>query len=255
MRYILTIFFLFWGVSVVSSGVPAVSMEQADSVYRKKNYKAAAELYEKIIKEKGVSVTAYYNLGNAYFRQKEYAKAILNYERALRLAPSDEDVRFNLAVARSKASVPQVNASEMFFITWIDRFIRNRSANVWGLWALGFLLFSLGSLLVYIFFHRTWLRKTGFAAMSFFLLGLVFCTVAAALQKNRFHNEERAVVMESSSFVTDAPKAKKRMLVSGQAVRVIDKSPDGRWQVQLSGENTVGWIDGKALQSVHVVIN
>lgn len=61
--------------------------------------------------------------------------------------------------------------------------------------------------------------------------------------------------MESASFVTDAPKAKKRMLVSGQAVRVIDKSPDGRWQVQLSGENTVGWIDGKALQSVHVVIN
>ena len=168
MRYILTIFFLFWGVSVVSSGVPAVSMEQADSVYRKKNYKAAAELYEKIIKEKGVSVTAYYNLGNAYFRQKEYAKAILNYERALRLAPSDEDVRFNLAVARSKASVPQVNASEMFFITWIDRFIRNRSANVWGLWALGFLLFHWAVFLFIFSFIVPGCARQGLQPCRFF---------------------------------------------------------------------------------------
>ena len=42
------------------------------------------------------SAKLYYNLGNAWFKQGNYPKAILNYERALRLDPSYSDARYNL---------------------------------------------------------------------------------------------------------------------------------------------------------------
>ena len=74
----------------------------ADSAYVKGDYKAAIEAYETILTNEGEAADVYYNLGNAYYKSENIAKAILNYERALLLNPSDEDVAFNLELARSK---------------------------------------------------------------------------------------------------------------------------------------------------------
>jgi len=43
-----------------------------------------------------------YNLANAYFKLGRLGPAILNYERALRLDPSDQDARDNLELARGQ---------------------------------------------------------------------------------------------------------------------------------------------------------
>ena len=40
-----------------------------------------------------------FNLANAYYKQGNMGKAILNYERALRFLPADDDVRHNLQLA------------------------------------------------------------------------------------------------------------------------------------------------------------
>ena len=50
----------------------------------------------------GESADIYYNLGNSYYKNKNIAKAVLNYERALLMNPGDADIRFNLEMARSK---------------------------------------------------------------------------------------------------------------------------------------------------------
>ena len=233
------------------SASAAPTLQTADSLYGGNRYKAAADAYEQILKKQGHNAVVYYNLGNAYYRQNEYAKAILNYERALWLDPSNEDAAYNLSVARSKASVPQVNASEMFFITWADRFIRHRSADTWGCWVLLFLSLTLCCLMSYLFGRRIWLRKSAFAAMSLSLLCTVFCVVAAAMQSYRFSHEVRAVVMESTPFVTDSGETKRRVLPPGVTVLVTDRDVDGRWCVSLPGEGITGWADSRKLQTIH----
>ncbi len=45
----------------------------------------------------------FYNLGNAYFRTGDLGRAILNYERALALDPSQPEARANLQLARDQA--------------------------------------------------------------------------------------------------------------------------------------------------------
>ena len=41
----------------------------------------------------------YYNLGNAFYKNRQIGPAILNYEKARKLAPNNEDVLFNLELA------------------------------------------------------------------------------------------------------------------------------------------------------------
>ena len=65
--------------------------------------------YMKVFLEnKGESADIYYNLGNSYYKMNNIAKAVLNYERALLLNPGNNDIRFNLELARSK-TVDKVN--------------------------------------------------------------------------------------------------------------------------------------------------
>ena len=67
-----------------------------------RHYASAAELYEQALRSGFVNGQIYYNLGNAYFRQKKVGLAILNYRRAQRLLPRDEDLRQNLVYAKQE---------------------------------------------------------------------------------------------------------------------------------------------------------
>ncbi|MGC1514832.1 MAG: tetratricopeptide repeat protein, partial [Maribacter sp.] len=43
---------------------------------------------------------AYHNMGNVFMKRKDYAKAVEAYKEALRNGPSDEETRYNLALAK-----------------------------------------------------------------------------------------------------------------------------------------------------------
>ncbi|HVM97178.1 MAG TPA: BatD family protein, partial [Candidatus Acidoferrales bacterium] len=80
---------------------PQTTFFHANALYKDGQYTAAANEYEEILKQGLASGNAYFNLGNAHFKAGEKGKAILNYERARRLLPSDPDVAANLGYAQS----------------------------------------------------------------------------------------------------------------------------------------------------------
>ncbi|MGI9547525.1 MAG: tetratricopeptide repeat protein [Flavobacteriaceae bacterium] len=59
-------------------------------------FKEAGELSE----EKPPKHKAYHNMGNVFMKNKEYAKAVEAYKEALRNDPTDEETRYNLALAK-----------------------------------------------------------------------------------------------------------------------------------------------------------
>ncbi|MBP1684143.1 MAG: hypothetical protein H6Q33_286 [Deltaproteobacteria bacterium] len=80
---------------------PQTTFYHANALYKDGQYDAAATEYEQLLHAGLASGNLYFNLGNAYFKSGEHGKAILNYERARRLIPSDPDVAANLAYAQS----------------------------------------------------------------------------------------------------------------------------------------------------------
>lgn len=86
---------------VCSYGDEAASLfNRAGEAYTTGDFTGASELYEQYIGEYGYSANALYNLGNSYSGAGHPGRAILAYERALRLAPADSDILNNLATVK-----------------------------------------------------------------------------------------------------------------------------------------------------------
>ena len=74
---------------------------QANEAYNKGNYTKAVELYENIEKTGNVSENLYFNLANSYYKLQKIAPSIYNYEKALSLAPNNQDILDNYRFAKN----------------------------------------------------------------------------------------------------------------------------------------------------------
>jgi len=74
--------------------------KRGNEAHLRGDYAGAAAAYQQLDKQRVVSADLYYNLGVTYFRQGHLGHAIWAFERALVVAPDDEDARFNLTQAR-----------------------------------------------------------------------------------------------------------------------------------------------------------
>ncbi len=116
-----------------STKIDAVpTLSDADSAYIQGDYLTAISIYEWVIENQGVNATLYMNLGNCWLKRDEVAKAILNYERAYLIDPSDPDIRFNLELARTK-TVDKVSPVNQLFITvWFKKLLALLDVNGWA---------------------------------------------------------------------------------------------------------------------------
>jgi Ca-activated chloride channel family protein len=76
-----------------------------DAYYKQGQYDQAVEAYQQALaltKDKTLSAHAYHNIGNSQMQQKKYEDGIKSYENSLLNNPTDDDTRYNLAYAQSK---------------------------------------------------------------------------------------------------------------------------------------------------------
>ena len=79
------------------------SYNLANSIYRQKQTAEAKYQYAKAInncKSKAEKHLAFHNMGNCLMAEKNYEAAVNAYENALRNDPSDEETRYNYALAK-----------------------------------------------------------------------------------------------------------------------------------------------------------
>jgi tetratricopeptide (TPR) repeat protein len=89
------------GASAVDAGSPAALFAAGNAAYEAGAYVDAIDRYQQTASAGIENADLFYNLGNAYFKTGDLGRAVLWYERALRLEPRSNDVRANLGVVRS----------------------------------------------------------------------------------------------------------------------------------------------------------
>lgn len=177
-------FFIIFLLSFVQF-VQAESFTKADAdkAYQENKYAEAIKMYENILATQGESAVVYYNLGNSYFKEKNMAKAVLNYERALLLNPGDADIRFNLDMARNKTVDQITPATEVFIVTWINSLTNMQSERGWAKIGIVSFICLLVGLALYIFSKRLFIRKIGFIGAIILLVVTVCANLFARQQK------------------------------------------------------------------------
>ncbi|MDR3071762.1 MAG: tetratricopeptide repeat protein [Endomicrobium sp.] len=71
-------------------------LNNAEENFKHGNFSKAVEIYESLIQiEKVKNPYVYYNLSNAYYKNGNLGKAILNSKKALKLMPRDKEIKNN----------------------------------------------------------------------------------------------------------------------------------------------------------------
>jgi len=100
---------------IASSAIPPANsaFAQANQAYNRGDYSDAVRGYRTILAQQGYSGPVLFNLGNAWSRLNQPGRAVLNYERALRLAPGDEAIANNLRRVRQQAALPTIQPTPL----------------------------------------------------------------------------------------------------------------------------------------------
>jgi len=228
-----------------------ISKALADSAYSAGDYSTAVDVYERLLAD-GESAAIYYNLGNAYYKMDEIAHAILAYERALRLEPSDKDIRFNLELARSKTIDRVSDRVEIFFVRWFHAFANLLSVDAWARVAIVLFFLFLAAVAIFVFGKQRALRKTALVLSCVFLFLTVCANAIGFGQKRRITVQTEAIVMDPSVVVRSTPSASGTelfVLHEGRKVTITDNTMQAWKEIALEDGN-VGWIEMKSLEII-----
>ena len=227
----------------------------ADLAYRDKNFTESIKLYEAQIAENKLtnqeSSQLYYNLGNAYFRNNQVAKAIVNYERALLLSPGDSDIRHNLRFAKTRIE-DKIDSADSFFINqWINSIQNMYSANTWAIIGIAFFVLLIIAIGIYMISAQLILRKVSFYS-GIVLLSLVIITnIFAFKQKDKIVNRSTGIVMSASVSIYTSPDAHSQEIFRlHEGAKVKIKRQEGRWIEIVIANGSVGWLQKKNIETI-----
>ena len=246
--FFLSVLVLAWAFSVPAG---AITKKNADDEYKKGNYVQAIRDYEELLK-KGPSVELYYNLGNAYYRVDNITRAVLNYERALKLSPGDEDIRFNLQMARSKTIDKITPKSEMFFVTWYKSLVNITSVDGWAKTAMFSLAVALVLVLCYLFGRKLIIRKAGFYGAVAFMVLFVLSNVFAYAQMQILTQRSGAVVVSPSAALrkTPVPNSEYNSIIhEGSRVEIVDDTMKD-WKLVELEDGREGWMLSSQMERI-----
>ena len=244
---------------LVPFGLQAQPVSYPDSLwnagvaaYNAGDYAGALKDWEDIRSAGLMSRELYYNLGNAYFKNGEIAPAILWYERALRLDPSDADVRYNLDFARALTQDRIDEVPEIFFEQWGHALCYLLPSNTWAVLALVFLALTVALALLFLLGSTSSQRRLGFFAGIAALLLTLLCWDMAQWQRSEARRQDMAIVMRPVSSVKSSPSesgAKDLFILhEGTRVKILD-NVSGFAQIEIA-DGRQGWIPAGEIEVI-----
>jgi len=227
--------------------------QQANEGYSEGKFAEALTQYRELLRIAGPSAELYYNVGCAAFKAGKLGPAVVNFHRAARLAPRDEDIRANLkfisALVRPENEVESQAANPLFSLLtgWV--FLLS-SSEVAQLQLYILLIFAVGA--------------TGFALGGAGLLrrislwltvaGLVLLLVNSALlgvHYYRDHYERKAVVVTANTEARSGPgEDNTRVLVLPEGAVIRLREQRTGWALVSLPSGRSGWIKESMLEEI-----
>ena len=242
------------GITLLSpeSSIDPQTMQTANQLIESGHYAEAAASYEQLIAQGGRDSNLYYNLGNAYYLQGDLGRAILNYQRAAQLAPRDQDIRANLALARAQVeqSYPEAQPGPLESIS-----------NLIGKWMTldETAILALACWFTFAFLVLTWrqlrpgkLQESIRLASFILLLLVVVASLSLGSRIATANNQPEAVIVAPVVTVSSSPETRDTtqfQLYSGTEINLLETQ--GAWvEFSLPGETLKGWLPLEAVETI-----
>ena len=215
--------------------------EKAVSAYDREIYEESIGYYQELIASGQASGHIYYNLGNAYFRDKQLGAAMASFLAARRLIPRDPDVRANLEFTQSKIKDKlEIKKESSFFRAmtfWVDQMTANELLNI------ACFLFSLGFLLLVITKKIPRLKELKVVSWSVVFLSMF---VFVAYRISLFQDELWGAVVKNSIEVRSSPGSSGTLMFKlHEGAPFLLKTEEENWVKILLSDRKKGWVRKK----------
>ncbi|MCF7886575.1 MAG: tetratricopeptide repeat protein [Candidatus Marinimicrobia bacterium] len=248
IQSIIVILLLFNGLQYAQEASLESAFQKGNQLYNQKNYTEAIQNYKKVLRAGYESGKLYYNLGNAYYKNGEIGKAILNYERARKFLPDDKNIEFNLELARLKIKDKIDRPSEFIIFRWIQEGIDNLTATGWAL------VFSITIFIISVIYaiqslsSSERIRNITRPLMTSFVLILLLSIYPLYYQHKMQNRKDRGIILKEEIETVAAPQRGSTTLFlihKGTKVKIIDR--DDNWlKIELI-DGKQGWIESEAI--------
>jgi len=232
-----------------SSAEPySVIFDRGNGFYTDGEYAQAINEYQKILVAGFESSELYFNLGNAYFRDGQLGRAIINYIRAKRLSPRDDDIQANLDFAK-KHAVDKIEVTESTIIfNYINDFFDSFSLNEITALAFVFYLLTVLAILVKYAYKIIYIPNPIFVILCVLL---AITSIFTVVKIDRDILTRQGVVIADEVDIKNGPSGDfdtKFTAHAGLVFKIESEETDYYW---VSFENKFkGWIRKGAVDEI-----
>jgi len=240
----ITLCILFSLSYIAFAQMPKEVFNDANKQYVKGDWQKAADLYNQLLENGEKATELYYNLGNANLKMQKVGLALLNFERAARMAPRDTDIKFNLEFTRKLCGEPEPSFVESALMFLPNQFTLNQLALFCSA------LFVLLSAVLITHFITNY-KKLFFMVLAIFCALLLFSLFfGIKLNAEKFSNF--AIVVKGPAEVRNGPSDGNSVgfsLPEGRKVLLLGKS--GQWvAIGLKAEGYKGWVQSQYIEKI-----
>jgi tetratricopeptide (TPR) repeat protein len=237
---------VLWLISASNSfAQSSAQFAKANQEFANGDFAAAVNDYEEIVRSGQDTPNLFYNLGNAYFRKKDFGRAILNYERTLTLDPRHPEAQANLRIARDEARALELIPTKM------ERLLAVATPNQYAVAAAVALWIFAFSVVVLIFSFR---RSRSLIALTIVSLFIFAATTVAVWQSERGMNGRgwAIVITDNADARLATADTANRVLAlpAGSEIRIL--SERGDWIYAALPNNLRGWMPAKSAEQVRL---
>ena len=234
---------LFVAASAIAQ--PQAEFAKANQEFAQGHFKEAIAGYDALVRPGQWNANLFYDLGNAYFRSRDFGRAILNYERALALDQHHPEATANLQIARDEARALELQP------TRLERYLQFASINQYSMAAAVAFWLGIFGIVTVIF-----ARRRSVALISLSILCLLVCAMAVWATRTLDNGSKgRAIAIVTGSDVqarlATADTANSVLaLPAGSEIKIL--STRGDWMYAALPNDLRGWIQTKNAEQVRL---
>ena len=209
---------------------------------------------DSLAKTEAVSPGLYQALGNAHFRNGDYGKAILNYERGLRLKPGSKELKNNLKFVRGEAGINRLELPDFFLIRWWRGIGAALGAGTLFWLAIAFWWFAVAGAVTWFLRRKEMDEKRRFALLPAAVVCLIIAGLFFGMGNSRnawLENDQEAILTAKIADLRVAPGPEatlEKSLNQGLKLRLLDEF-DGYVKVALD-DGKQGWLPVDAVEKI-----
>ena len=243
------LYILSFLLSAISFAQNETLFDEANTLYNQGKYGEAIDKYTSILETGNHSPSLYFNLANANYKLNNIAPSIFYYEKALQLAPNDNDIKNNIAFARNMTidaidTIPEAGLPKL-----LNNVTNTFSFDTWAKTAVALVFIFVILFLVYYFAFSSVKKRLAFIGS---VAAFILCFVSVLFAFHSYNLKEidkPAIVFAQESKVKSEPNVRSEeafRLHEGTKVQVLDTI--GEWRKIKLSDGKIGWVSSNDIK-------